>query len=127
MRRTPDPTYSCFLAVVSHDLFNPVFGEWSPVSGKEEKIAVNPCWFGAVAVNIAPEQSLDLLTYRDEALLIALAQDLENAIFQPNVVQLKMTELRYPHGGIQQSQDDGMVPETFWTSGINGVEVLSSS
>ena len=124
MGRTSDSTYSRFPAVVSDDFFHTVFGEGSTVSGKEEKVAVRHGWFGAVAVNIVPEQSLNLLTYWDEALLISFAQDLENAIFQPDVVQLQVTQLRYPHGGIQQSQDDGMVAVTLRRCDIYGSQQL---
>jgi hypothetical protein len=33
-----------------------------------------------------PEEALDLLTYWDEALLVALTEDLEHALLQPEVI-----------------------------------------
>jgi len=40
--------------------------------GEKEKVAVSPCWLRTTAVNVAPEQSLNLLTYRDKVGMIFL-------------------------------------------------------
>jgi hypothetical protein len=65
-----------------------------------------------------------MLTYRDETLFIPLTQNLEHPFLQPHVTDLQMAEFRYPHAGIKQGQDDGMVPITFRGSGIYYVEQL---
>jgi len=102
VRRTPDTAHSSLLAVVFDDALNPVLGERPALSGKEEEIAVRPCRFGAAAVNITPEAALHLLANRDEAFLVAFAQDLDHAFFQIKVREPEVTQFRHPHAGIEQ-------------------------
>jgi hypothetical protein len=48
-----------------------------------------------------PEEALDLFANWDKPLLIPFTQDFKHAIFQPQVTQFQIAELRYSEAGIK--------------------------
>jgi len=90
--------------------------------GEEEKVIVNCHWLRAVAVDIVPKETLNLLTYRDKTLFVHLTQNLEHPLLQPQVIQFEIAELRHPDTSVKQGQDESIVPISFSGFGIYGAK-----
>jgi hypothetical protein len=61
---------------VRHNLLYPVLGERPVIPGKEDKVKVSCYCLRAIAIDIPPEETLDLLANRDKAFLVSFTKTL---------------------------------------------------
>ena len=119
MRGTAHPLQVRFTSVAQHDTLDAVFGELPAIPGEEEVVAV-ALWIRPVGLAVAPEAVLHFPAERNETLLVAFPQYLENPFFETDIAHFQSGQFGDPESGIQQSQDNGVVAVAVVACGIDG-------
>ncbi len=112
VRRTPHPLQSGFLAEVTHDGPEIVLVKRFAIRGQENSVHHRAVRLGAAQRQVAPQQLLNLAAERHLSFFTALAPDFQNPLFQVEIAHLQTAQFADPQAGIEQRQDDGVIPET---------------
>ena len=89
---------------------------------KEEVIVTGRGWLGTVHVDILPDGTLRLRSDRYDSLSGALSSYLEPSGLEVYIFNPETGELGAADGGVEQDNEDGIVPEACNSGSIDGQE-----
>ena len=109
MRRASHSLYACQDAVAREYLADAFPVQGIALIREEQECALGPHRLRPEAVDVVPQHFLNLPAYRDEALLVALAQHFYDAFLEAQVPQLDAAELRDAHAGVEHQEQHSQV------------------
>jgi len=124
MGRAADPFDMGLLAIAPEDAPHTVLGQGKAVPGEEQPVLFQPGRGRTVAADVAHQVLAHLAAHRYQAFLVAFAQHLELGFIQGHVGQLQSDELGDPQPGIQEGQDDDIIPVSLRRGGVDDRQQL---
>ena len=112
------------MAIVPEDAPHTVLGQGIAVPGEEQPVRFQPDRWRTVAVDVAHQVLGHFATHWHHPLLVAFPQYLELGFLQRHVGQQQTDEFGDPQPGVQQGQDDGIIPIPLGGVGVDDGQQL---